>query len=90
MILYVIIECYQDYKRADATPWGIYDTLSDAKKALREAIKERFDYCFDEMSALEQEKWIDKRFKGETYWFDDDGDTITKFYIDKVNYEKSI
>lgn len=85
--IYIITECFQDYKGADTTPWGAYKTKSRAQEALREAIKERFDYKLDDMTEEEAKAWIDSGVRDWYYWYYDDGDIATKFYIDQITLE---
>lgn len=86
--IYIITECFQDYKGASTTPWGAYKSLESAKKGMRDSIRERFgDYIFDDMTDEEAEAWINEKFYDWNYWEYDDGDTVTKFYIDEIALE---
>ncbi len=90
MEVFVITESYQDYKTADATTHGIYKTMKNAKVAFRDILKEIFDYMFDDEENTENtEEWIMKHYVKNTKdfceWFYDDGDSIYKFYIDKMD-----
>lgn len=98
MILYAITESYACYKGSDATFWGVYKTLQEAKDALFDIIKDRFDYIKDNIDeddedALEEEfeGWINKRYvkanDSVVKWEDYDDDAVTKFYIDETEIE---
>lgn len=98
MKLYAITESYAYYKGSDATFWGVHKTLEDAKTALLDIIKERFDYIKDMMygdteEEIEQEfeGWINNRFVKTdacvVMWEDDDDDAVTKFYIDETEID---
>lgn len=88
MEVFVITESYQDYKTADATTHGIYKTMKDAKMAFRNLLEEMFDYMFDEEDE-DSEEWIMANYIKNTedscMWVYDDGDSIYKFYIEKIN-----
>ena len=97
--MYAITECYQWYKGADATHWGVYKTLESAKEHLRKIIEERFDYMKDNLliddededGIKEWNEWIDSRFipenDGDVIWVDEDDDAVTKFYIEETEVE---
>ena len=95
MTLYAITESYQWYKGADATHMGVYTTLEGAKKALREIIKEKFDYIkdflyedYEDEEGTEFDKWIDSRFLDNgMIWEDDDDDAVTKYYIEQTEIQ---
>ena len=88
MEVYVITESCQDYKRADATTHGIYKTMKDAKVAFRDILEEKFDYMFVDEEKQESEKWVMFNYIKNTEdfceWYYDDGESIYKFYIEKM------
>ena len=98
MKLYAITESYQWYKGADATHWGVYKTIEEAKAALIEIIKDKYEYLKDmflddgveeEEVEAEIDKWINDRFLNHdhTEWLDEDDDSVTKFYIDETSLD---
>ena len=89
MEVFVITESYFDYKGADATTHGVYKSMKDAKVAFRHILHELFEYVFEEEDDAENEKWIMTHYVKNTKdfceWVYDDGDSLFKFYIEKIN-----
>ena len=80
MKVYVITELYADYKHTDTTAHGAYTSYDKAKKELDEMLKERYDYMAK--SAIKEKYHSDEYSK--IVWEYDDGDSLTKFYIDEL------
>ena len=88
MKIYAVIESYQDYKVADATLWGVSKTREKALARLKEAIEERYEYIREDKEDDEWEQFIGAGFVNEDMWGYDDGDTVTRFYIETAELEE--
>ena len=87
MNIYVITECYQDYKGASATPYGVFKCKESAKISLTATIIERFGYILEDMGSEEAEEWVKSNWRSGYTWEYDDGDSTTTFYIDALTLE---
>ena len=94
-VMYAITVLYQDYKNVDATPISVHPDMERAKKGILDEIEERFSHIKEDSFGDEDEagwrQWIQEKFlkynKNEVLWEYDDGDSVTKIYIDKVEVD---
>ena len=95
-IIYVLTECLAYDHTADLTIHGAFTSLDKAKAIMLEKIKERFDYIKDDLCDDEEEwkQFVNARFwntvgdgEHKVAWSDDDGDTVSKFFIDEVDVD---
>lgn len=81
--IYVVSEMYADYKHNDSTVYSAYTTFKKAKNALDRILRNRYDYM--------SKNSIQEKYRSDSYseiiWEYDDGDSLTKFYIDELEVE---
>lgn len=87
MNVYVITRCYQDYKGAYATPYGVFKSKESAKIRLIATIIEEFGYILEDKSSEEAEEWIKSKWCSDCAWEYDDGDSVTALYVDALTLE---
>lgn len=92
MKLYTLTECYCWYKGEDATAWGIYKTIEEAKSKMFEILVDKLGGgVLEDMTEDEINQWIQDRTTDDDYslfMFEyDDGDSVEKFYIDEFDID---
>jgi len=88
---FIVVETYQDYKHVSANIWfGAKKTKEEAKKNLRKAIEERYNYMLEDddydFEAFYKGGFVEDE-NGEEIWEDDNPDCYELFRIEEIEVE---